>query len=479
MNTLYGKQKQVADEVANALQIDNPLLNHVAYISGEMGVGKTYMAADIIRQLQDSELLTLVISPKEVTHKWQSVLNGFGVTDVTIFDRKKQIPHTGVLIIVDKDLTPAKNELLQRNINLIVYDEIHKLKPDSKVFENLKAIRKRIAKINENPQNNFQLKNMMLGLTGTIFGQNIDKLLSILKYTHPNLSFAIHNTFFQLPMFMANWTKIAWIISLSDVESHFKSDATDDLEQTIAPIKLIDPTPEQKLVYEVARNQLAGAQFPKYNEEAILLLDYPRLNQFKSRNLKISKEHGPLPHAKKKYSLTFSLQDIDFKHTPKYQQLLSILDDPQKTLIFANDESLIEKLDSVLTEDGYKTKTLPKSLKSHEYSNYINEALSSDFDIFILNPMKISVGVDINTASRIIWYQLLSDLGSTIQAQRRVYRLSSTKSSIIHYLAYDKTYQADLINEISESSKRNAAAYGTNDTSNLAKLSGVLFNTQL
>ena len=48
MDTLYGKQQQVADEVSKALVQDSYYLNHSAYISGEMGVGKTYIAANII-----------------------------------------------------------------------------------------------------------------------------------------------------------------------------------------------------------------------------------------------------------------------------------------------------------------------------------------------------------------------------------------------------------------------------------------------
>lgn len=469
MEKLYGKQQQVADEISKALVQESHMLNHKAYISGEMGVGKTYIASNVIKQIADPKVLTLIISPSEVTRKWQSVLTSFGVNNIQIFNRKTEIIQNGILIIVDRELTPAMEQLSNRKIDFIVYDEIHKIKPESKVFENLTTIQKQYA----------SKRNMFLGLTGTIFGQNIENLMKILKYTHPKVFTSSSSLNFHLPTFMSKWTQIAWIISLSDVESHFQSDGQDDLEQTIAPIKLIQPTPEQKLVYELAREQLLGAKVNQFEQEAILLLDYPRRNQAKYRNLRIGKQYGPNPHSLKKYSLTFALKDIDFTHTPKYQKLIDILQNPEKTLVFVNDEDLIEKLSTTLSDAGFKVGTLPNSIKSHSYSQFINDALSSDIDIFVLNPMRISVGVDINTASRIVWYQLLSDLSSTIQAQRRVYRLSSTKSSIIHYLAYADTYQEELITEISESSKRNAAAYGTNDTSNLAKLSGVLFNTEL
>lgn len=95
----------------------------------------------------------------------------------------------------------------------------------------------------------------------------------------------------------------------------------------------------------------------------------------------------------------------------------------------------------------------------------------------LINPLTISHGVDINTASQIIWYQLLSSLTTTIQTQRRIYRLSSTKNSLIHYLVYAETSQVDLIKDISNSYKNNAATYGTRTKDNLSKLTGILFET--
>lgn len=463
MPKLYGKQQAIADEITEAITSDNVALGHTVFISGEMGVGKTYIASEIARELKDPEKLTLVISPAETTTKWKAVIEEFTKQEATIFAPKtKVVPTKGILILTDRQLTAALDGLIQAqsNMDLIIYDEIHKLKPGTKPYENITEIRTK-----ETP---------FLALTGTIFSQNTDKLSTMLSWLYPNIP-ELANSTNEREFFMYYWTQVAWSISLADVQSDFTTDGADDILQDIAPIKMIKPTLEQLAVYNVSKHQLSSIKVPHPEATAASILDLPGQSLQKRRNLKTLGQ--PINYnAIRDFQLGFTLRDIEFTHTPKYQRAVEILkESDEKTIIFVSDQNLISKLKTTLTADGFKVSTLPASLKSHEYSEYINAEFTNNCDVFIVNPMRISTGVDITTASRIIWYQLLEDLGSTLQAQRRVYRLSSTKNSTVHYLAYEGTYQDDLIREISESAKSNALSYGQNDTSNLAKLTGLLF----
>lgn len=62
-----------------------------------------------------------------------------------------------------------------------------------------------------------------------------------------------------------------------------------------------------------------------------------------------------------------------------------------------------------------------------------------------------------------------------MQTQRRAHRLNSTKDSQVYYLAYQNTYQENLINHLSQSNTRNVAAYGTRSQDALSQLQGILF----
>lgn len=481
---LYGKQQTIVNDITQSYRnyLKNPkgIFSNGAFISGEMGVGKTYMGAVIVKNMKRDNHVTLIISPASTTRKWQKVLTELIDTPIVIFNPKDDtVLQNGVLIMRAKDLTkyltmfePQKEPLF----DFIIYDEIHTLKPKLKPFENLTDLRNKFAPRQSVP---------LLGLTGTIFSQSVKSLQRVLALTHPDYRDMQNNNMVQdsgrtdLPRFMYYWTKIAWSIALKDVESDFQSDSKDDIEQTIAPIKLIDPTDEQQAVYNVAKLQMSALSVANAPAKATSILDLPSQasNLIKTRNtskLWVDEHSRQIQTA---FNVGFTLTDVVFEHTPKYQELTKILtDNHESTLIFANEEDLIKQLATSLTNDGFTVATMPKSIKAHDYSDYINNQLAGDVEIFIINPMKISTGVDITTASRIIWYQLLKDLSSTLQAQRRVYRLSSTKSSIIHFLAYSSTYQETLINEISDSAKNNAVSYGQNDTSNLAKLTGLLFS---
>jgi len=481
---LYGKQQIIVNDITqsyrNYLQNPKGIFSNGAFISGEMGVGKTYMGAAIVKNMKIDNHVTLIISPASTTHKWQKVLSDLINKPVVIFSPKEDtVLQDGVLIMRAKDLTNYLKIFESQTapvFDLIIYDEIHTLKPKLKPFENLSDLRKNFAPKQTVP---------LLGLTGTIFSQYVNSIQKVLALTHPDYIDLQSPGMVQdsgktdLPRFMYYWTKIAWSISLKDVESDFQSDNTDDIEQTIAPIQLIAPTEEQKAVYNVAKLQMIALSVANAPAKATNILDLPSQagNLIKTRINKKSWVDGYDRQIQTAFNVGFTLTDVVFEHTPKYKELTKILtDNHEKTLVFANEEDLIKQLSTSLTNDGFTIATMPKSIKAHDYSDYINEKLAGDAEVFIINPMKISTGVDITTASRIIWYQLLNDLGSTLQAQRRVYRLSSTKSSVIHFLAYSDTYQEILINEISDSAKNNAVSYGQNDTSNLAKLTGLLFS---
>lgn len=486
MSKLYGKQAEIANDITQSFKNYNNsenenILNNMAYISGEMGVGKTYIATEILRHFQENDKLTLIISPASTTTKWQKVIKAFTGLESAQFDKKaKTVPTSGILVIEPKNMTPLipMFENQKVNFDFIIYDEIHTLKQKTVPFENFtKIVQSLVKKV---VRNNITFRETpILGLTGTIFSQSPKKLGALINLTHPKyaklINAAIDND--NIAKFMYYWTKISWNIALKDVESHFQSDSKDDIEQTIVPIQLIEPTDEQLAVYTIANEQLKRIQVNNRDHIAASLLDLPDQynNLIRTRHVQ-AKEIGQFFATTKSYQTGFLLNDIEFEHTPKYQKLLKILKNHEKnTLIFVNDEPLINQLMISLTTAGYSPAKLKASLKAHEYSQFINEQFDNGHDIFLVNPMRISTGVDITTASRIVWYQLLSDLGSTLQAQRRVYRLSSTKSSTIHYLAYSSTYQEELIRQISESAKNNAVSYGENDTSNLAKLTGLLF----
>ena len=165
-----------------------------------------------------------------------------------------------------------------------------------------------------------------------------------------------------------------------------------------------------------------------------------------------------------------TLLPIKLTETAKYNQLIDILKNNEKTIIFVQSDELLANLVKVLP-NAFK---IPKSMTKSKIASYINEQFKT-YDTAVIIPRTIAVGVDLNSASRVIWYQVPNDISTILQAQRRVLRANSTQSSKVYYLFYEDTKQADIIYEASKASVRNSAAYSIRDTSSLAKVTQMLF----
>lgn len=496
---LLGQQITVAKEINAALNRENQFTQKTIYLAGEMGVGKTYISAQLIadRLTANPKAKCLIVAPSNVITKWQHVLKEFTTAKSTIFNIRKTYDQQQLIIdpivICSKTNWPKLQAETTLQPDFLIVDEIHQYKKGTKTMvtlkDNLSLCHKRHVPV--------------LLLTGTIFDRKLNDVSRLLIISHPNLFFTVidinyANWFANFNYKYANdiskfmkdfWQYIAFNLNLAEVKHAINHNDQHDLHQTIAPIDLIMPNSEQKAFYNlmVAQLEEAGRSFENASYQAAQRLDMPSINQPIKHQHRIFNFSSNYHNKNFKFRLNYqdilspalSLTDIKLQNTQKYQRLTKILKQtPQKTLILVKDPALIKALNQALTRDGFKVGVVPKKIHRCDISHYINDQLKQPtIDAMLINPLTISHGVDINTASQIIWYQLLSSLTTTIQTQRRIYRLSSTKNSLIHYLVYAETSQVDLIKDISNSYKNNAATYGTRTKDNLSKLTGILFET--
>ena len=524
--TLYPKQEDLVNKLVKTYNAPNHISNQHLYITGEMGVGKTYMASALAHKLHAKNVL--IISPKTVTTKWQNVFNQFN-PDLQlpgiVTTKHYQIvdPQTKVTIVTPQHLTQyltqkftdtnfTKLELLaNQNIkdrrnnatcrndyyslinsiqnynlvdkhhyyDLVIFDEIHTFKPQTKPFLGLIFL-------------NLCQHNKILNLTGTIYNQNLSYLANLLMVTNPrtinyaiSISLASCNSQYakllsilhRSDLFFSSIFKyIAGQISLNDVKPNTDK-PTDDIKQTIVPPISIDLSNEQQTWIELAKYQLNHLQrSPKKISEIINnYLDQPSQEQPTiTKHKRTDYAHSLFEPIKtmRKAVVGLQLTPIKLEQTPKYQQVLKIKKDQPtaKSLIFVNNTKLCKALAKCLPN----AKALPTRIKASQYSDYINNCLKNDTDFMVVTPRQISVGIDITEADQIIWYQIPDDVAKIIQAQRRIYRLTSTKSSRIYYLYYTGTYQEEIIKQVSQASVKNAGSYNVRSTDNLAKITSIL-----
>lgn len=520
---LFPAQAQAVADAYNVIQQPNHISQHHLWLSGEMGVGKTYIASGFGQKINAKRVL--IVSPDTVTTKWQKVYQSFNPNiKIHIYQSVKDkkidmITEPQIIIVKHKDLfkffksqydilhhmknyietdflndhrdrikdffnqyTRCPDDLSQNNFirkklpklnfDLIIFDEIHTVKPTTQEYAALAYL-----------CNNESCP--ILCLTGTMFNQNHEYLETMLWDINRKVMesvdygrfFSIQNYINNPAWFYTNILKyISVQISLANVDNLHKQD---DITQEIMPLHGINLSNEQQAWIQITKAQLNSLnRNDKYQNKIITTyLDFPSQDQpviqqtFSAKN-ELSHYKKLKPRMIQKKFVSMQLTPTKLKDTPKFKQLQGILKKyPNKTLVFVEDKNLIKPLVNNLPN----AKSLPNGLKKNKYSEYINQALNDGTDIFIVTAKQISVGVDIDTADQIIWYQVPTDIATIIQAQRRIYRLTSTKSSRIFYLFYKDTNQEDIIQEVSKSAVHNAASYNVRQNDNLAKISKILF----
>lgn len=513
---LYPAQQQAVNDLKAAINIPQHISDHHLWISGEMGVGKTYIASALAHEINARHVL--IVSPATVTEKWTKVFQEFNPNLASHIyqpqkDQATRFNQAGLTIVDHRNLfkfvvqqhallNEQKDELFaglikdgnrkhyndlqnygitsqeaidnlftKLNYDLIIVDEIHTVRPTIQEYAALNYL--------------FQsLPCPMLALTGTVFNQNIENLAQLLCDFNPSLLSCFQNiydikTCVKNPasFYQQIWRYCAVQISLNNVEDLHHQD---DIKQEIMPLDGIDLSLEQQAWIDIVKTNVTDRGDTYKNRVICRYLDRPTDDQpaiTSRRSITSSTSNLNLPADSKHFQKAFismQLTPTKLMDTPKFKQVQAILQKyPEKTLIFVEDKKLIKDLAKHLPHAAY----LPNNLKKAKYSQYINDALNDGTDIFIVTTSQISVGVDIDTASQIIWYQVPNDVAQIIQAQRRIYRLTSTKSSRIFYLFYKATHQEAIIKEVSQAAVHNAATYNVRQNDKLAQLTKILFPT--
>ena len=542
---LYQAQANVVQTLINAYQANNIYRDSKIYVSGETGVGKTYIGSAIANdELTNQHRPVLIVTPSTVVLKWKRVLtetNSDLKEQITCITRPKEF------VSFNKKITIISADLLNRwlkqyrhtlinmadqSLPFLIFDEIHKIqKSQFEAFAHLIAMQ------------TAEHRMPMLLLSGTIFNRSWHDLGQLLALTHPHLIAHALNIYDISPSLLAMtqrtvnkvnhpsdegyqnlddvlpvtisvndfdfypwqshkkselndsqravkklmaaavsrmassqiyslsnfisriWQYISVGIGLDDVQE--LSSNVDEIKQEVMPIKAIPLSKLERAYLAMTRQFYRGTN---KNTREMFIMNY--LDQPARSNLLKPKQHGRVDwfSDQQMYYVNFRLKPITIQQTAKFHRLQAIIQQAPKKrfLIYAHDSQVIDILCQELNAF-----TLTNDVDSTKYADYINQQFEQGHNIAVIDPRKISEGIDIS-ADYLIWYQLIDNYNQMLQAQRRVYRLSSTRKSRVYYLIYEDTQQEATAKNLSNAAKNNAAVHGAREEDNLAKLTGIL-----
>lgn len=469
-NKLYPKQKELSDKLIKQFEKDNEF--NCLFLSGEMGVGKTHMSSYIIDYFNNKYKYGYIIllAPNNVYRKFKALLGDILVkpssTDNLNEDNKVYFfTHRSFSAFLNKADNETKKNISEK-LNFLVIDESQELS-----YNNIQMI--------NDLKNSCKKDLKLLCLTGTIFDGTLSKLENLLNTFYEKYSYK-YNIKDLFSFINVLWKYISVSLSLDDLKEHTNLEDNNDIQQKIMPIDFVEIDNEEKLFYDLVKNQLGNFYSTEYKDDNIsknelmasAYLDFPDKDFYFKKNNKVEDDTNLKISTYNIVSLPLT-KKITIEDTNKYKRAKDILNDNkgQKTLIYINDDDFGKHLNKTLQKDGYLSEFVNKNDNLDIRINKIFETK----DIVIINPRLIKIGIDIQ-AENIIWYQLLTNVTDILQAQRRITRLNSTTESKIYFLGYDNTAQKRMLNYISNIAKNNAAAYGFKDKSNLSKLTGILLD---
>lgn len=506
---LYKRQKIAYQNLLNGLQSTNMLSNQRLVLAGEPGVGKTYVASAVSAEFTKA----LIIAPSGPLHKWKTVLTEFTHQQPVIYSPKKEnnIKITTQYVIVRHNqldtffASKIASEWLT-DVGLIIMDEFQELIQKENIINAYifaKALYKDYLKPNQEKgypllETLWEKQNVpTLFLSGSTFSLSKTKLAMFCNAFWPNLyqgdrydfrpnyldaDGPIRQADTLLTIFDTVWQYVAVTLNLSETQALAKN--LEKINQTLK-INTIELTAEELAYY----NLIDAASPTKTHDTANNAID-----MFNGRNFTSVKQHNlvwPTTSGRKraiantyqtKRAIGFSINAFSLQDSAKYDKCKEILaDHDNRTLILVNDQEVMNVLCDALNADNITTVKLSSHLRKEFCADWINNQLSetTDTQVVLANPTRISVGIDITNADQLIWYQIPNDSDLIFQTQKRIYRLSSRRNSVVHYLIYKDTYQDELIHSIAASFENNNAAFGHHTSNALTKLNDMLIGKDL
>lgn len=417
---LYKKQYEKAQLIYKGLAY-----RHFCLLTGEVGVGKTFMGTWVIREyLEDNpSKKVLVISPKHVISKWKETLE---LANVNMNDVKIKS-------------TFSSNDLI--NVNFVVYDEIHTIKTKVKHFTDYIA----------------RDKTYVLGLTGSIIDKDINDITNITNFFSSGGSNFLRyidaqKSFESKQKYVRNYIEPLLTVGLSKDDVKEIIDDTDENKIKIFTDEIsITMTNEERAFYEFLTYRLQKLGLPPNKKLSILnaYLDRQKNTiQYIPKNFKekyIDENKNECTRTNKLYYYIGDKLHRDT--TQKDYEINKLLQKySNNVLIYTLDNEIAKRISN-------KTSAVYVDTSKTNAVNLINELVIDNPVVF--NILPILEGVDLH-ADNIIWYQTPLTLVQEIQGVGRITRLSSSNNDKkVIYLYHQNTMQEDQIITLRENHKLN------------------------
>lgn len=152
---------------------------------------------------------------------------------------------------------------------------------------------------------------------------------------------------------------------------------------------------------------------------------------------------------------------------PKEEELLSICrqerDRGRRVLVYATFTGIRDitpRLNSLLTQAGFRTAVLKGSVSPAHRESWIAERVKDGLDVLIANPELVKTGLDLYALPTFVFYETGYNIYTLRQASRRAWRIGQTAPCQVIFLTYQNTMQDKALSLIATKLEASLAIEG-------------------
>ncbi|MBS7297652.1 MAG: hypothetical protein KIG65_01065 [Eubacteriales bacterium] len=97
-----------------------------------------------------------------------------------------------------------------------------------------------------------------------------------------------------------------------------------------------------------------------------------------------------------------------------------------------------DKLKKLLEDNGYRVAVLPQTVAPEKREQWVEKKIKDGLDVLITNPSLVETGLDLNSFTTLIYYNIGYNLFTFRQSSRRSWRINQTAPRIEVYILYYK-----------------------------------------
>ena len=135
-----------------------------------------------------------------------------------------------------------------------------------------------------------------------------------------------------------------------------------------------------------------------------------------------------------------SIDELHEKDTATLDIVKRKVENGEKVLIYTSWVKIDTqvKLKKLLEDNGYRVAVLPQTVGPERREQWVENKLKEGLDVLITNPSLVETGLDLNSFTTLIYYNIGYNLFTFRQASRRSWRINQTAPRIEVYILYYK-----------------------------------------